>query len=591
MKNNLLFLSAFCVSTLVSAQEQIAPRTSIVGEMLNKQTTVRNNDVAKAALLTQDFTTSFGGFTRSKGGASTAPGTVWEVTGNGATYSGADQVGLEEYLVSPEITIPASYTYLRIASEININPAWFVGTTTTGRGGIFEIDYTIDNGTTWVNMWKDTPINNAAQHKATATLGWEKAGGFTPFTVYATIPAGLEGETLKFRYAYKGTNSATVYVDNVVVDEFPEDAVVMNAIIPGDLGQKIGYVGYPLNQADFLGMSIAFLNYGKADATRAFSYKILKGAVEVATGDIAASRVLPFGTWDTLKFLSTYKPTEVGDYKFIITETAGSNVVTHEKLFKVTPTFYEAARIDGGSFYHYRSYWLIGQTAPPAEPMKIGTIYEIKEEDKLGGMRVAFGATTVPQTVTVEVHKGAQGGNISLYEGEYTIPASEISSGGSIKYSTILFEDIVEVFPGDDIILSVKTNPNTALAIVASDRDDNGTTICNGAFGVGGATGWFVGFDVQFAIGGIFQRDLAVTNVKGMENVTVFPNPSTGIFNITSSDNEVLTVSVKDIAGKEVSSSTIFGNGTVDLANFGAGVYILELSNGTNRSAQRVVVK
>ena len=69
--------------------------------------------------------------------------------------------------------------------------------------------------------------------------------------------------------------------------------------------------------------------------------------------------------------------------------------------------------------------------------------------------------------------------------------------------------------------------------------------------------------------------------------ITVFPNPSNGIFNVTTDEN--VTLEVLDITGKVINTLNISGNTQVELDN--AGVYFFRFSNENGSAVNRVIVK
>ena len=86
-------------------------------------------------------------------------------------------------------------------------------------------------------------------------------------------------------------------------------------------------------------------------------------------------------------------------------------------------------------------------------------------------------------------------------------------------------------------------------------------------------------------------------NIANLGNISVFPNPNTGSFNLNFSNvgNLSYEVSVKNLIGQTIVTETLDVNGsldkTYDLNNEGKGVYFITISNGINEDTQRVVVK
>ena len=87
---------------------------------------------------------------------------------------------------------------------------------------------------------------------------------------------------------------------------------------------------------------------------------------------------------------------------------------------------------------------------------------------------------------------------------------------------------------------------------------------------------------------------LSVDNFED-ETFKIYPNPSTGIFNLKTNSSQPISISVLDITGKEIfnqqnlniSDSTY----KIDLNNYSSGVYILNIQTSTTRTIKKLIVK
>lgn len=82
------------------------------------------------------------------------------------------------------------------------------------------------------------------------------------------------------------------------------------------------------------------------------------------------------------------------------------------------------------------------------------------------------------------------------------------------------------------------------------------------------------------------------------QEVMVYPNPSSGIVNITISnaDYDKLQITVFNVQGKEVFSSTdtnVNGvyNKQINLEELSKGVYYIKLSAGANVKIQKLIIQ
>jgi len=74
-------------------------------------------------------------------------------------------------------------------------------------------------------------------------------------------------------------------------------------------------------------------------------------------------------------------------------------------------------------------------------------------------------------------------------------------------------------------------------------------------------------------------------------NLTVSPNPTEGIINITSELEHAYSVSVYNITGARLFTKDSFTDGTLDLSSLPQGTYFITADNGTDRITKRVVLK
>jgi hypothetical protein len=81
-----------------------------------------------------------------------------------------------------------------------------------------------------------------------------------------------------------------------------------------------------------------------------------------------------------------------------------------------------------------------------------------------------------------------------------------------------------------------------------------------------------------------------------LENTTLFkfsvyPNPtSTGYVNITSTNNDAMSVAVFDVLGKQVINKTI-SNNRLDVSSLNSGLYIVKISQNNATTTKKLVIK
>jgi len=84
---------------------------------------------------------------------------------------------------------------------------------------------------------------------------------------------------------------------------------------------------------------------------------------------------------------------------------------------------------------------------------------------------------------------------------------------------------------------------------------------------------------------------VGISEPTELTGINIFPNPTEGIFQITSDRTDVLFVEVTDALGQIVHTTTFSAMKTMDLSELAAGVYNVAISSGTERTIQRVTLK
>lgn len=94
-----------------------------------------------------------------------------------------------------------------------------------------------------------------------------------------------------------------------------------------------------------------------------------------------------------------------------------------------------------------------------------------------------------------------------------------------------------------------------------------------------------------YAIRMTTSPSVGVRESAELAGINLFPNPTDGLFQVTSDRTEVLFVEVTDALGHIVHTSSFNGTGTIDLSKVAAGVYNVEVSSRTERSVHRISVR
>jgi len=76
-----------------------------------------------------------------------------------------------------------------------------------------------------------------------------------------------------------------------------------------------------------------------------------------------------------------------------------------------------------------------------------------------------------------------------------------------------------------------------------------------------------------------------------LTGVSIYPNPSEGIVNITNDNNTENSIEVYDLLGNSILSTSANAATTVDLSSNAAGIYMIIVSNENGSIVERVSIK
>ena len=83
---------------------------------------------------------------------------------------------------------------------------------------------------------------------------------------------------------------------------------------------------------------------------------------------------------------------------------------------------------------------------------------------------------------------------------------------------------------------------------------------------------------------------LIVTNIdENTDDIQVFPNPTTGLLNVNG--NGTMHITVSNIMGQKLMEATTEGNTTIDLGQYGHGMYLVRIATENGVSVQKVNVR
>ncbi len=390
-------------------------------------------------------------------------------------------------------------------------------------------------------------------------------------------------------------------VDDVEIIEQPaNDIVLLSAFISGSTNGGIEYGRTPTSQLDAsYDVGAEVFNFGALDAAN-----VALDADFVSWASASTNPLILSG--DTALVQANETPTlAVGVYNGTYTvvsdgETGGPEFADNvfPRNFEVTNDIYALdgignnpastevlAAFGTGSFQ-------FDNGDPVDDGLVVVGLYEIKQAAQVSGLRVMLSASTVAGGDIVASFKDTStffaANMASLFESQlWAVTAADVAQG----YVDVLFNQ-VESLPVGTYYAAVElfSNSGTGGIILLDDETVAQPAIASRIYIPGDATTFANGtaIGIRMLMGDQWGAGI---NENTLTGVSLFPNPSNGIFTIGNNNNIAGEVAVYDMVGKVIATTTLNGVTTLDLTGNGAGVYVVKVSSENGSFVERVVIK
>lgn len=434
-----------------------------------------------------------------------------------------------------------------------------------------------------------------------------------PETVQINISEALVGATptqlqnVYLRLNWTGTWGYAWFVDNFRVVEQPADDIqTINAWISGENNTGVEYGRTPVEHLDdnwFIGGQV--FNFGVNDQTNVnldmdfTAFSSSGNQASLLSGDTATfeNLVTGLGTGalnvaSNTVFTGNYTATSSG-------ETGGANFGNNvrQRVFEVTAGTNPLYSTDGIDLYPPADVDLtslgsnsFSLSVPGSEDgLVLASMYHIKQTADVAGIQVMLANGTVEGgEIYISIKDTTtfwQSDMTSLYAGSqpHVVTAQDIANG----YIDIYFDNTISLAPGQYYAaIELYSNGGANNIRVLDDR-----TVAQPYY----TASIYIPGDQTYSNGTALGIRLLMGSLgldeNALEGVSVYPNPSTGLVNVSNENNLENTIVVTDLAGRVVYTANVNSSTSFDLSTVGTGVYVVAVSNDNGKLVERVVIK
>ncbi len=91
----------------------------------------------------------------------------------------------------------------------------------------------------------------------------------------------------------------------------------------------------------------------------------------------------------------------------------------------------------------------------------------------------------------------------------------------------------------------------------------------------------------------ILETDNMSMDENELNDISIFPNPSNGVFTVSSLEVAEYKIEVINVLGELISTSLVHGmlNEKFNMSDFTSGLYFVKVSNGVKENTQRIIIK
>jgi len=597
MKKNYFVIMTLLSSSLAFGQTAI--NSKLIGkQQMTAEAAPSQVNRTKATLYTNDFGTPSEWNFQVNGTATSnwvigtgVPSGPFAIAGIASTTAanGFAMFDSDSYC-DPDGTQNADVFLVNSAADLSSEPAVQV---------TFESYYRMFQGSAWVIASNDGVTWD--EYEVHTNLGANDAST-NPEVVSVNVSATIgNSPTAYIGFRYKGGCDYAWMVDDVQIETVPPNELALLDAWQGDIVNDWEYSMLPLSQTREMVVGVVIKNNGSTIESPSIACEIHDATGVVAT-PTPASITIAIGATDTVWFNSGFTPSANGVYhaEFSIpadfntsnndissnTLTINDYLMAHD--YGTTATFGWSGTGTNAAFADAVHSW--------------GEIYTPTVTQNVYGMDVWIGTgTTVGNYLLAQVFQidpNADGSWIQdplspvLAQVEINVAAANVNA-----LTKVTFPSALQLQAGKSYIFELQKadgTTGTSFYIAGSSgnrEDDDNAAVGKGEYAAAPSPDtYFTGWDGGFYIRPNFQNTAGLVETT-LTGVSIYPNPSEGIVNITNDNNEQNSIEVYDLLGNSILTTSANTATKIDLSSNATGIYVIVVSNESGSIVERVSIK
>lgn len=415
-------------------------------------------------------------------------------------------------------------------------------------------------------------------------------------------------EKVWVRFHWTGKAYAWLIDDVAIVERPSDDLVLKHGNFTGD-GLEYGRI--PSSQiSDSLLLRGLIHNFGVKDQNNIkMNMEILDGNDNaIISTSVSTNEMKQDSSYIMSSVVEDFTPLELGNYKLnYVVSSDGDNLDenyftdnTYKRNFEVTKDLYS---LDGIGIYEtaYMKAYGTRDFENNSDGFILMTRYTLTKPTEISGLEIVLSEQSkvrgqlFPFIISLDaVNNDDMNNRFVDSDDGVTLSRSDIVNGkvfAALPKTTLqpgIYFACVELFSNnnqnDVYILDDITIPQISDASMIY-LPNNSEFTNKGLYSDGNAFAIRLGLNEYYV-----DIDETTTSI---ENFSVYPNPSAGMFTVTSAKMDAYKIEVINVLGEVVSTRN--GNGVVnesfDLSNYSSGLYFVKVSNGHSENVQKIIVK